>query len=275
MISQFHIPSAPLDQFIRYFYYYEGFEAAHSMDRFLPDGNTEIIIDLTDSTQYIYDNESLKEIQACRHAWVSGVRTRAITIPSGVGSRMLIVAFRKGMAHPFYSMPMSELTDVVVSADLIFGRGFHELRERLLNAPSIQGMFPLIEGFLLRKAGDALYENAPAKCVEYAVSNIVSKPDVPGFHELTDHVGYSQKHFIELFKKRVGVTPKQYLKIMRFQKAVLEIEQAGSIRWSEVALESGYYDQAHFIHDFKEFSGFTPSEYLKRKTDLLNYVPVG
>jgi AraC-like DNA-binding protein len=46
------------------------------------------------------------------------------------------------------------------------------------------------------------------------------------------------------------------------------------IRWSEIALESGYYDQAHFIHDFKFFSGFTPNEYLKRKADTLNYVPV-
>lgn len=275
MISQFHLPSFPLSQFIKYFYHYEGYEAAHTMDRFLPDGNTEIIIDLTDNPQYIYDNESLEKIQACQHAWVSGVRTRAITIPSGNGSRMIIVAFKKGMGHPFYSMPMSELTDQVIAADLVFGRGFHDLREGLLNAPSIDHMFRLIENFLLRQAGDALHENAPARCIEFVVSNIADGPNLSGFHHLSEQIGYSQKHFIDLFKKRVGVTPGQYLRIMRFQKAVLEIERSGSVQWSEVALESGYYDQAHFIHDFKGFSGFTPNEYLKRKTDLLNYVPVG
>ncbi|HET6821910.1 MAG TPA: AraC family transcriptional regulator, partial [Anaerolineales bacterium] len=78
----------------------------------------------------------------------------------------------------------------------------------------------------------------------------------------------------DLFRQQVGVTPKQYLKIMRFQKAICTIECSHPIRWSEIALQSGYYDQAHFTHDFKSFSGFTPGEYLNRKTDTLNYIPV-
>ncbi len=274
MIFQVHLPAFPLNRFIKNFVYYEGFDPAHTMDRFLPDGNTEIIIDLSNNTQYIYDNESLNEIQACRHAWVSGVRTRAITIPSGNGSRMLIVAFKKGMAHPFYSLPMSELADRVVAADLIFGRRFCDLREQLLNAASIDQMFLFVEKFLFQQAGDSLHADVPSKCIEYAVANIVDKPHVLGFQELSSRIGYSQKHFIDLFKKQVGVSPKQYLRIMRFQKAVLEIEKDESIHWSSVALESGYYDQAHFINDFKSFSGFTPNEYIKRKTDLLNYIPV-
>jgi AraC-like DNA-binding protein len=73
----------------------------------------------------------------------------------------------------------------------------------------------------------------------------------------------------------VGVTPKQYLKIMRFQKVICEIERYGFILWSQISREGGYYDQAHFIHDFKHFSGFTPNEYLKRKTNTLNYIPMG
>jgi len=72
----------------------------------------------------------------------------------------------------------------------------------------------------------------------------------------------------------VGVSPKQYLRIMRFQKAIEAIENNATVRWSKIALESRYYDQAHFIHDFKLFSGFTPNEYMKRKTAMLNYVPV-
>ena len=62
---------------------------------------------------------------------------------------------------------------------------------------------------------------------------------------------------------------------MRFQKAILEIENDDFIRWSKIARESGFYDQAHFINEFKSFSGFTPNEYMKRKTDTLNYIPVG
>ena len=275
MIFQLYNPTFPLSEFVEHFVYYEGFNPVHNMDRFLPDGNTEIIIDLTGSAQYIYDNETLTEIQTCRHAWVSGVRTQPITIPSGKGSRMLIMAFRKGKAHPFYDLPMSELTDLVVDADLIFGKRIHCLREQLLHTASIQQMFLLAEKFLLQQAGDSLHTEPSSKCVEYVVSSITKKPNIQGFQQLSSHIGYSQKHFIDLFKRQVGVSPKQYLKIMRFQKAVLEIEASKPIHWSDLAAESGFYDQAHFINDFKSFSGFTPNEYMKRKTESLNYVPVG
>lgn len=275
MIFQVHVPEFPLSRFIEHFFYYEGLSPAHSRERFLPDGNTELIIDLTENTQYIYDNDSLTEIQACRQAWVSGVRTRSITIPSGAGSRMLVVAFKKGKAHPFYPLPMSEIKDQVLSADLIFGREILELREQLLAAVSIHQMFPLVEKFLLQKAHETIPTEINMNCIEYALLEIVNRPNILSFQHLRDQIGYSQKHFINLFKKQVGVAPKQYLKIMRFQKAILEIENDASIRWSKIALESGFYDQAHFINEFKSFSGFTPNEYMKRKTDSLNYIPVG
>lgn len=274
MVFQAYTPFSPLDRYIERIFYYEGLSPTHRMDRFLPDGNTELIIDLTENTQYIYDNETLAEIQACRHTWVSGVRTRPITIPSGRGSKMLIVAFRKGKAYPFHPLPMSEITDMVLGAELIFGRDILDLRERLLAAPSIDRMFLLVETFLLQQAGNLLSSDIASNCVEYVVASIINKPTGLSFQQLSHQIGYSQKHFISLFKKQVGVPPGQYMKIMRFQKAVLEIEKAGSVHWSEIALRNGFYDQAHFIHEFKNYSGFTPGEYMTRKTSLLNYVPV-
>lgn len=269
-----HIPSYPLDRYIERFFYYEGLQTAHQLDRFLPDGNTEFIFDLSDTPQYIYDNETLAEIQACRHAWVSGVRTRPITIPSGRDSRMLIVAFKKGKAYPFYPLPMSEIMDAVVEAVSIFGQDILNLREQLLAVPSVEQMFLLVERFLLGQAREALPADVSSRCVAFSVSSILQAPDRSRIQQLRDQMGYSQKHFINLFKKQVGVPPGQYMKIMRFQKAIREIEMASSPDWSEIALRNGFYDQAHFIHEFKNYSGFTPSEYMTRKTNTLNYVPV-
>ena len=135
-------------------------------------------------------------------------------------------------------------------------------------------MFQLVESFLLKQAGTALREDTPTRCIAYAVSSMIRNPTAQRLYQLSNEIGYSQKHFIHLFTQQVGVSPKQYLKILRFQKVISAIENKESIRWSKIALESGYYDQAHFIHDFKLFSGFTPNEYLKKKTALLNYVPV-
>lgn len=274
MTLRVHTPSFPLCEFIDALIYYDGINPIHEMDRFLPDGNTEFILNLSEVPQHIYDNETLDEIQTCRHAWVSGVRTRPITIPSGRGSRMLIIAFKKGKGYPFYPMPMNDLTDWVVEAECIFGRSVLDLREQLLASKSIDRMFLIVESFLLRQAGNALPSDITSSCVEYAVSTIMSWPNRLAFQQLSEQIGYSQKHFISVFKQQVGVPPKQYMKIMRFQSAIAEIEKQSSAHWSGIALQHGFYDQSHFIHEFRKFSGFTPGEYIRRKSDTLNYVPV-
>ena len=135
-------------------------------------------------------------------------------------------------------------------------------------------MFVLVEMFLLRQAGARLSPDVSSRCVEYAVSSILSQPNRLVFQQLSLQIGYSQKHFIDMFKQHVGIAPKQYMKIMRFQNAVFQIEQDTSVYWSAIAIRNGFYDQAHFIHEFKNFSGFTPGEYIQRKSDTLNYVPV-
>jgi AraC-like DNA-binding protein len=275
MIFQTHQPAFPLNQFIDTIIYFEGLNREHALDRFLPDGNTELLVDLTEKPQHIHDNITLEVIQSCRHAWASGVRTRPITIPSGRGSQMIVVAFKRGAAYRFYPFPMNELTNSVVLADIIFGSSIHTLREQLLAAKSLGERFGLIERFLLSWAGDKLHETSASRCVQQVLNGVLRQPTHLRFLTLMDQIGYSQKHFIDLFKGQVGLAPKQYLRLIRFQRAIQELEQMGSsFDWSRLALQSGFFDQAHFIHDFRCFSGFTPGEYEKRKGDALNYVPV-
>ncbi|MEK7854710.1 MAG: AraC family transcriptional regulator [Acidobacteriota bacterium] len=272
MIYQAHIPRPPLDRFIDAFIYFERVEHAHTVDRFLPNGDTEILIDFHDTPQFIYDNNSLKEIQACQHVWASGLRTEPITIPSGNGAAMMVISFKKGMAAPFFPFPMEEIADCVVDAHLVWGTDFGDLRERLLDEKDVVSRFVMVEEFLLKKFASRLNVNP---CVSFAVSEMTNRPDQLSITRMNEKIGYSQKHFTEMFKKSIGVTPKSYLKIMRFQKAVRAIDAADYIEWDMVAQDCGFYDQAHFINDFKHFSGFTPEQYSKIHTNYQNYIPVG
>jgi methylphosphotriester-DNA--protein-cysteine methyltransferase len=112
-------------------------------------------------------------------------------------------------------------------------------------------------------------------CVKHAVDHILSQPCETRLQTLVEQIGYSQKHFIDLFKRSVGLPPKQYMRILRFQQAIRRMEKNGSsCDWTELALQTGFYDQAHFINDFRNFSGFSPTEYLRLKSNTLNYVPV-
>lgn len=272
MIYQFHIPRAPLDQFVAGFVYFDDVSFEHNFDRFLPNGDTEILIDFHDTPQFIYDNSSLKEIQACHHVWASGLRTEPITIPAGNKSEMMVISFKKGKAAPFFPFPMEEIADSVVDADLVWGTDFGLLREQVLSTPDISERFRIVEDFLIREFQSQMAVNP---CIAYAIGEMTSRPDAVSIARMNAQIGYSQKHFAEMFRRHVGVTPKAYLKIMRFQKAVTEIDRTSDPDWGQIALECGFYDQSHFINDFKHFSGFTPDHYTTIHTHYQNYIPVG
>ncbi|NNE65340.1 MAG: helix-turn-helix transcriptional regulator [Pyrinomonadaceae bacterium] len=270
MKFEHHIPTGILGRYVECFFHFDQHESAHLIERFLPDGNVEIVFNLHDDPQFIYDNATLTEIQKCVNVWASGVRTRPITIPSGAGSRMFVIIFKKGMAHPFFPIPMNELKDNVVQAEVLWKDEITLLRERLLEAATADERFVAAEKFLYELL---IPTNSPRTFVEYGVSRILSDPTQTRLSRLTEEVGYSKKHFINKFKQDVGVSPKAYLRIMRFQRAIEEIESR-DYDWAEIALDCGYYDQAHFINDFRTFSGFTPVEYARQKNGNLNYVPV-
>ncbi|HVV03235.1 MAG TPA: AraC family transcriptional regulator [Puia sp.] len=272
MTHHHHIPSAPLDQHIAGFTYYKGYRPVHSIDRYLPNGNIEIIIDLTVTPKHIFDNYTLQTIQTCRNIWISGVRESFITIPSGLDAEMFIIEFRKGQAYPFLDRPLTEITGQVVDGDLILPKIFLDLREELLAQPSPADMFSLAEKWLMTSFGNRLSLNP---VVHFAISHILASPSTLTIKNIALRTGYSSKHFIRIFTDHVGLTPKRFLRIIRFQKAILDIETKGNLHWAALALDCGYYDQAHFIADFKTFSGFTPLEYMRKKGELINYIPVG
>lgn len=271
MIAKLHIPAYPLDQFIESFFYYTGLTPEHSYERFLPDGNVHLLFDLTEEPKPIYHNETLQEIQICRRVWFSGFRTEPITIPSGRESEILVVNFRKGKAFPFLNEPLFALTDLVVDAELVLGRDILSLREQLQECPEIDGKLLLLEQALLRSYRSRMQRNP---FVDFVVSRIEANPSQLRLNEVSRQVGYSQKHIIKMFKDEVGVTPKDFLKVIRFQKAIEEIEHSRTIQWTAVANDCGFYDQSHFIADFKAFSGLTPADYLKQRGELLNYIPI-
>ncbi len=272
MILKHHIPKYPLNLFIESFVYYKDYNPVHTVDRFLPDGNINVVIDLTDYPKFLYDNHTLKEIQSYRNVWFSGIRSRYITIPSGRDSEMFIINFHKGMAYPFVEIPLNELTDYVIDGELVLTNEILNIREKLLGIADIDKKFRYTENILLNRYGSRLKIDS---FINFAVNVIINDPGKSAMNEISNNCGYSQKHLIKIFKEHVGLTPKAFLKVIRFQKAVNSIEPDKLPDWSTVAFDCGYYDQPHFINDFKQFSGFTPQIYTLQKSEFTNYIAVG
>ena len=125
-----------------------------------------------------------------------------------------------------------------MDADLLWGRDFAHLREHLLEIRDISLKFAAAERFLLRHFQRKFTLN-PA--VEYALAEILRRPDQINLGLVSQKIGYSQKHFIAMFRQQVGITPKAYLKIIRFQKAISEIEERREVNWTDISQDCGFY----------------------------------
>lgn len=90
---------------------------------------------------------------------------------------------------------------------------------------------------------------------------------------VAQEIGLSQRTFINLFAREVGMTPKLYCRVRRFNRALRMVHRREDVDWAEVALACGYFDQPHMIRDFRAFADLTPSKYLELRTEHLNHVP--
>jgi AraC-like DNA-binding protein len=180
------------------------------------------------------------------------------------------VHFKPGGAFPFLGTPLGEVHNSTVSLDQLWGRGAVELRERILEARSIDAKFDVLERALLRAAPTLSVHPA----VTFAIRELADTDQPRTVGEVTNRIGMSQRCFIERFRAQVGMTPKLFSRVQRFQAVVSHVHTEREVDWAEVALASGYFDQAHFIHDFRAFSGLSPSAYLAVKSAHKNHVPL-
>src|SRR6185295_2034838 len=94
----------------------------------------------------------------------------------------------------------------------------------------------------------------------------------PRVREAAKYLGLSQRRFIQVFKTEVGMTPKLFSRIQRFQKTRLLVDRDPSPDWASLAIDLGYFDQSHLIREFHEFSGLCPTDYIDRRNRLIEHV---
>jgi AraC-like DNA-binding protein len=155
-------------------------------------------------------------------------------------------------------IPMRHLRGRVVALDDVLGPIGGLLRDALLEAPGWEERFTIVERFLLARLADA---EPPPPCLAWALSRLHSTRGAIEIGSLTAELGCSRRYLIGLFNDHVGVPPKLFARILRFEHA-LELADGHGFGWAEIAQRCGYYDQAHMIGDFQQFSGHSPAAYM-------------
>jgi AraC-like DNA-binding protein len=271
MIHKLHFPQLPLSQFVENMWLVQGFETGYTREKILPDGAIELIIDLDTQPKSIFEDEASAGFRTVKKAWISGERTRYIVIGAETNPSMVGVRFHPGGAYPFFRFPISELSESVTELDLIWGRLVDEIRDELQEIESPDDRLLRLESFLLRQVQRSL---EPNRLITFAVHQLQHSPQFLAIRDLASTIGITQKHLISQFEKVVGLRPKSFARVCKFQKVVNLIEQQDQIEWSAIAVDCGYYDQAHFIKEFQAFSGLNPSAYVKQRGDYIKFIPI-
>jgi AraC-like DNA-binding protein len=266
-----HIPGPPLDRFVAGFWYYEGLDVPYERERVLPDGTAALMVNLSHEPRALFDRESPDRKVDFRRAWVSGTQSDYLVIDARRGSSMVGVRFKPGGLAPFLPMPASELHNRVLELDGLLGAIAGDLRDALLEAETPSGKFRVLEAFL-RKRSEGRSERSAA--LAYAIGRLAEVPHLQTIDGLARELGMNHKYFLGRFAAEVGMTPKRFCRIRRFQQILRQIERHARVDWADLACACGYYDQAHFVHEFRAFSGLNPSAYVRQRGDDRNHVPI-
>ena len=200
-------------------------------------------------------------------SFVAGLHeTAAITEHAGVSHGVQAYLTPLG-AERLFRMPMAELANGGADlADLLDDAD--ELAERLYEAPGWPARLALLEAYIERRVAEA--PPLPRE-IEWSWQRLLASEGAVPVAELADEVGWSRRHLAARFREHVGLPPKALARILRFERAAERLRRGADL--ADAALDSGYYDQAHFNRDFKAFAGVTPTEYRVTSVQDIQSVP--
>jgi AraC-like DNA-binding protein len=187
---------------------------------------------------------------------VTGKFARQLT---GKGS-VFGIKFRPGAFYPFFNQSVSSLSDTSVPACEVSGEEVEPLEVAILSQPDKVRMIALAEDFL-RVHLPARDENI--KLINEVVDTIIAHREITLVDEVVRRLNLNKRTLQRLFSQYVGVSPKWVIKRYRLHEAAERLAEKGVEDWARLAVELGYFDQAHFIKDFKAIVGSTPTEYMK------------
>jgi AraC-like DNA-binding protein len=261
-------PSPPLSRFVRSLWYTSATEVSHERERVLPNGCIQVVISL--ASDFLTDcgadsgDEQSGICRAIAPAILVGARRRYDIIHMRDMAELVGVVFRPGGLGPWLRQPADEFFEKTVTLGDVWLRS--DIRDRLREAGTPSQKLATLDLLLRESLRGSEVERRPLVKAALAVlrqNNI---------RETARDLGVSERRLHQVFCEDVGLSPKLWSRIRRFQMAVNALHSGNGVRWEQLALACGYYDQPHFSNDFRDFSGIDPTTYSERRGRWRNHV---
>lgn len=250
-----------LKSFIKYFWVIKTNNVNHLSYKLLPVNNIDIVLNFASPMNYLTGG---KIVTAPEYSF-TGIRNRYQMVDQAGKLNIFGVSFFPAGFYPFLKRPLSEYSDQTVDFS-IWNKNFRSIIEKKFEPEGIilQQIEVLEDLFLQFIDPQSIPENRIFKLINLFFKNILTLT----IKEFCEKYGINQRRLERIFGKYIGVSPKSYQRINRFQFALNRLLRSDMNDFTTIAHETFYYDQAHFIHDFNFFTGCSPSHFLSEKRSM-------
>ena len=232
-------------------------------DRTLPDGCQEIVFNINCQVKR---SDNGKEFFTNPPVELIGQMTRAYEIKTQGRQIYFGIKFYPHSFAAFTTESIEDLRDQSIDLRLLFCRAFTEIYEAILAKPDFEFFVSSMENYLNQRLSIQRATSLAYNMVDYAVKKMFVNNQEVSLQSMHVELGVSKRHLLNIFKHHTGLSPKQFLRMVRFQSTLKGLQLSQPL--SQIALESGYYDQAHLHHDFKALAGVTPTAWQKTTAPL-------
>ena len=228
----------------------------------VPDGCMEMIFHFGDLFRQYKENK-ISIIQP--RCFVIGQLTQPLEIEPTGETGIFSVRFHPDGFLPFATIPLKEMENKTVSLEKLFGKDGQEIEQAILKANSTSERIKLVETFLLNRLTDT---ETMDRIVKSTIETILTANGQLSIDEISKQTNINRRQLERKFSSTIGLSPKQLSKTIRLQATLKMLLNKKFTSLTALAYESEYYDQAHFIKDFKELTGFTPKEFYGNKLKM-------
>src|SRR5438105_3471018 len=236
-------PSAVLREYVDCYWTRTGDIELPSAHRILPDGCIDIIFDFGSRST---------------DAFVIGPMTRPLLVDAESPENMIAVRFRPGGAFAFFNLPMHALTNARVEV-ANFWKDAGAFEESIIERASIHERIAALERALVARLP---FARSIDPRISSAIKSLKRTSGQMPIDSIGSEFGMSRQHLTRKFQEHVGISPKFFARVVRMQDMLRRVENVRDVDWCTLALDSGYYDQAHMIDDFRDLCGISPARYL-------------
>jgi AraC-like DNA-binding protein len=230
-------------------------DADTSYIRVLPDACVELFLNYTSTPVAIIGNELHKR------SIVTFRMSRPMDVQMRKGAGVVAICFHPGMAYKFIQIPMHALSDTTTALADIWDCMAAEIEDKMAGSSNNEERISLVQKYLFKELGNGKDDFQIVHCLRQVR---LSEGLIP-VGRLVSETGLSQRHLSRKFQEYVGLSPKEYLRVSRFIHSLDHLKRYPVFSLTEVAYKSGYYDQAHFIRDYKDYTGYTPRQVVRAR----------